>query len=301
MKQIEFIPIEENNVNDKLANLYGSKLVKFYTKIEELYNSDWYRNKYKLPAAPLLIELEEDDNGNLPYVDAALRIMIFGRETNNWDDRGDTRKNHMRYTKYGTYDFNLQNSDDVLTEIRGKHPDESSMSESFGLTDIYIDYLYRRDDNNRYIRENKTPFTRWNYDLVETLRKYMPTQKIEFVWNNLFKIGKTDEQSGHACGPSNSILRGIENDCFDVINEEVKILKPDILLFAPIDEDKTLMDKFGIDENAFEIIDPDLPELKRIKIPGIKYAARTIHPSRQSNLVKEIYNKALIDDILTHL
>ena len=309
MKQIEFVPIEERTMNDKLVNLYGKHIVGLYTKIEKLYNDDWYKGKYKLPAAPLLIELESDDNDKFPYETADIRIMFFGRETNNWDDRHDTRKDKELYTDYGTYNFYLQNNDDILAEIRGRHTDEngndlSGQDERYGLTDIYINYLYSRDENTgKRITVGKSPFTKWCYSFVDKLQARYPDKKVEFVWNNLFKIGNTNIMSGHSRSKSNSIIRDIEKEYFDVIESELEILKPDIIIFTPLDEDKTILEKFNIGQDAYATVDSRLPELKRIDIPNIKYAARTIHPSTQgtSNEIYRAYDIALIDDMMKHL
>ena len=63
------------------------------------------------------------------------------------------------------------------------------------------------------------------------------------------------------------------------------------------------MDKFGLTNEQFQTINNNLPELRRIEIPGIKYAVRTIHPSIPGlkNEVLEAYNNALIEDILKHI
>ena len=307
MKQINFIPIEEKTMNDKLVNLYGSHLVGLYTKAEVIYTHKWYKKHVK-PAAPLLIELEEYPDGHYPYEEADVRVMIFGRETNNWKD-GDRQKDAKTYTEYGTYNFHLQTNDDILAEIRGKHTDANGndlpeSEERKGLTDIYIDYLYRREEDGpnkgERIRTGKTPFTKWNYNFIDALQVRLGSKRVEFVWNNLFKIGKGNIGSS-ARGESPAFIRDIEKECFDVIRQEIEILKPDIIIFAPLTADNVIVEKFGLENSDFQLIDDKLPELRRIEIPGIKYAARTIHPAYKSNDILNEYNNALIEDILKHI
>lgn len=309
MKQITFTPIEEKTLNDKLVNLYGSHLVGLYTKAEVIYTHKWYERNVK-PAAPLLIELEEDPEvpGRYPYEEADIRVMIFGRETNNWHD-GNRQKDAKTYTEYGTYNFHLQTNDDILAEIRGKHTDADGNNlpeakDCNGLTDIYIDYLYRREEDGpnkgERIRKGKAPFTKWNYDFIDALQARLGSKRVEFVWNNLFKIGKGNIGSS-ARGESPAFIRDIEKEYFDVIRQEIEILNPDIIIFAPLNADNVIMDKFGLTNEQFQTINNNLPELRRIEIPGIKYAARTIHPSGLKNEVLEAYNNALIEDILKHI
>ena len=42
MKQIEFVPIEERTMNDKLVNLYGKHIVGLYTDIEKVCRDDQF-------------------------------------------------------------------------------------------------------------------------------------------------------------------------------------------------------------------------------------------------------------------
>lgn len=127
MKNIKYIPIEEKSLNDKLVNLYGRKIPGLYAAVKPLFDDP---DAIK-PALPLLIELNDDES----YEKADLRIMVFGRETNNWNDQ----ENRKQFP-FGTYNFSLTSSDDVVAEIMGKHDDGEP--EFFGLGDIYHAYCY---------------------------------------------------------------------------------------------------------------------------------------------------------------
>ena len=91
---------------------------------------------------------------------------------------------------------------------------------------------------------------------------------------------------------------------FNVLREELAILKPDVILFMTGGAaDKGIIERFGLSNDPFTPIDKNLPYLCRVDIPGIKYAARTIHPSTPGvpNTTFEAYNNALIEDILKHI
>lgn len=307
MKQITFTPIEEKTLNDKLVNLYGSHLVGLYTEMERIYNDNQYVIK---PAAPLLIELEEYPDGHYPYEEADIRVMICGRENNNWNDNGKrgNRKDARIYTEYGTCNFHLQTSEDILTEIRGKHTDadgnELSNPEEhrYGLTDLYIEYLYGRNEKTGERElDGKTPFTLWGYNFIDTLQARLGTKRVEFVWNNLSKIGDGAKGRGKCCAFPQNYIRDMEKQYFDVFHKELEILKPDVIIFTFLRKDNFIMDKFGLQPNQFSLVDENLPNLHRVEIPGVKYAARTIHPVRKSNDELSAYNNVLIDDILKHI
>ena len=81
--------------------------------------------------------------------------------------------------------------------------------------------------------------------------------------------------------------------------DEVKILKPDIIIFLTgFYADQEIIEKFGLSDEAFHLVKEDV-FLHRINIPGVKYAARTIHPSRQSKANLARHFDALVEDILS--
>ena len=305
MKKIKFEPIEERDLNDRLVNLYGRHIPNLYSEIEKIYLDDKYKD-FKA-SLPLLIELPENP-WDTPYETADIKIMIFGRETNNWND--GNRNDKDTYTEYSTYNFHLENSEDILTEIKGKYTDEygnslSSDEEMPGITDTYISYLYgRKEETGERIYKGKSWLTKASYHFIDSLQEKLPNKKIQFVWNNLYKIAKSKPGKGNAIGIPPREFIDIEKKNFDVVSEEIKILKPDIIIFMTGKHaDSIIADKFGIENTNFENINQDVPELKRIHIPGIKYAARTKHPSDRPypNILREKYNEALIEDIIKTL
>lgn len=283
MKNIIYNPIEEKTLNDKLVNLYGPKLPGLYSAVKPLFdNPDAVK-----PALPLLIEL----NDNESYEKADVRVMVFGREPNNWNDP-DPDHGRSSYP-FGTYNFALKTSEDVLYEIRGKHIDGEP--EIYGLGDIYHAYCY--EDN----RVQKAVFTRRQNQLIQQLSERLGNRKVTAVWNNVSKIGRGGKTFGNCCGKPTAEIREIERKFFNVVADEVKILQPDVIIFfTGFGADQEIKEIFNLDDKDFEPLQEGL-FLDRIDIPGVKYSARTIHPSRKSNEEIKKHFDALVDDIVNQI
>ncbi len=281
MKDIKYNPIEEKTLNDKLVNLYGPKIPGLYSAVKTLFDDPAAIK----PALPLIIELYEDDNGDYPYEKADLRIMVFGRENNNWND--EEHRATDTYTDF-KYNFNLKSSEDIIAEIAGV-PDKLH-----GIGDIYGDYCYH-DTSYR-----KTKFTIRKDELITILKNQLPELKIVDVWNNIFKIGLSNSRRGNSCGQPTSTIKEIEREYFNVIADEVKILKPDIILFLTgKGVDDRIREVFGLSEDAFTPVKEGV-FLDRIEIPGVKYAARTVHPTERykSNEYITTHFNALVNDLI---
>lgn len=284
MKNIQFIPIEEKTLSDKLVNLYGTKIPRLYAAVEPLFDD---KDAIK-PALPLLIELNDDES----YENADLRIMVFGRETNNWNDMGERNK-----CPYGTYDFSLSSSDDILNEIRGKHIEGEP--EIYGLCDIYHSYFFKDEETGK--KYNQTVFSKRADSLIDMIRARIPSMNVEYIWNNVSKIGCGGKNFGRSCRKPTAEIHDIEREYFNVVAEEVKILRPDVVIFLTgFGADKEIKEKFGITDSNFHPVKEGV-FLDRIDIPGVKYAARTIHPSRKSNEELKKHFDALVEDIVSAL
>jgi hypothetical protein len=278
MKDIKYNPIEEKTLNDKLVNLYGAKIPGLYAAVKPLFDDP---DAIK-PALPLVIELNDDES----YENADLRVMVFGRETNNWNDT-DERSQYP----YGTYNFNLSTSDDVLHEIRGKHIEGEP--EIFGLGDIYHAYCYEENGVRKSI------FTRRQRELMQRLSQRLGNRKVEAVWNNVSKIGCGGKAFGNSCGKPTAQIHDIERQFFNVVANEVQILKPDVVIFLTgRDADREIKEIFDLSDEDFKSVKEGV-FLDRINLPGVKYAARTIHPSRESNENLNKHFDALIEDIIS--
>ena len=100
MYKFDYIPKQESDINDSLINLYGSHLLALYAALKPIYDGKDYAVK---PALPFL--LWPKNNGN-DWTNADLKVMIYGRETNGWDNP-DSRERKMKPN------WALNNSDDV--------------------------------------------------------------------------------------------------------------------------------------------------------------------------------------------
>lgn len=276
MKQIEFQPKEVIDLNDQLVNLYGSKLVGLYKDFEPLFE----RETVIKPALPLLLWIPDCE----AYAKADIKVMIFGRETNNWNDQAH-RKDYPNFA----YNFGLETSEDIQYEISGRH---DVFPEIYGICDIYNEYQNKDE-------APQTPFTKRKDVFVDMLKKALPDKKIECVWNNVYKVGIGVAGRGSCCGQPTAEIQNIVRSRFNVVPDEIEILKPDILIFLTgISADSAIMRTFNINSDSFGSVTNNSDVfLHRITIPGVKYAARTIHPSRKSYEAINTHFSALIDDI----
>ena len=68
----------------------------------------------------------------------------------------------------------------------------------------------------------------WNAvrDYVRSIKQMAPDKSVEFVWNNLIKVGKADSK-----GKPGADLIEFQKKEFPVIKGEIEILKPDLIIF----------------------------------------------------------------------
>lgn len=142
----------------------------------------------------------------------------------------------------------------------------------------------------------------WNYGgqfwngvkrFVELLQEKYPNKKISLVWNNIVKIGRFNEK-----GFPPDYIYEIERNHFSVIQEELKILKPTLVLFLTgPNYDSVIADNFG--ELAYSKLPTDFSTREIAKIPliGIPYAFRTYHPNYLWRNNINSFFQAIIDKI----
>ena len=63
---------------------------------------------------------------------------------------------------------------------------------------------------------------------IRDLLKDFPGKRVSLIWNEISKLSKRKGEGGEAV---NAFEHDIEKRCFHVIPEEIKILKPDIIVF----------------------------------------------------------------------
>jgi hypothetical protein len=120
-----------------------------------------------------------------------------------------------------------------------------------------------------------------------------PGKRIRYVWNNITKVGKSEEK-----GRAPEYIYELELEHFHVIPDEVRILKPDIIVFftGPYYAD-AIRDNFG------DVVYTPLPpyterQLARVSIPEIGLAIRTYHPNYLLRSgTREIYFNSIVKEI----
>ena len=63
---------------------------------------------------------------------------------------------------------------------------------------------------------------------IRDLLKDFPGKRVSLIWNEISKLSKRKGEGGEAV---NAFEHDIEKRFFHVIPEEIKILKPDIIIF----------------------------------------------------------------------
>jgi len=195
------------------------------------------------------------------YHNADLRIMVFGQETNSWE-----HKVHSDIPINQSIDFVEQT---VLT-----------------FMDHYSRFL--NDKVNK--KSKKSPF--WNAH--NKICKSLGDRNVEIVWNNIYKIG--NELKNHNRPHSN--IRQMENENFDVISNEIEILKPDVLIFfTGPDYDARVNKKFQINRTIEVSSTIPVRELAKFSLENKILSYRTYHPRYLQQKHKMDYLKFIINEL----
>jgi hypothetical protein len=111
--------------------------------------------------------------------------------------------------------------------------------------------------------------------LINKIEGMNRTRKIGFMWNNLVKMGMQKRGFPHKLYPG--VIKPHLNT---IIPEEIKILKPNFLVFftGPDNYDKVLNDIFN-NPKRNKIANFNERQLCEIEIPRISKALRTYHPN----------------------
>jgi hypothetical protein len=130
----------------------------------------------------------------------------------------------------------------------------------------FYDEFYLKKGYERYGK----PF--WNF--IRKLKSTQSNKKIGYIWNNVLKIGKSE---------SGSPQQGLINytiESFNVIPQEIEILKPNILLFlSGHDYEKHIKKSVGnFTKVPIEGFDPNKLCLLKFDDINVDLAIRTYHP-----------------------
>jgi len=154
------------------------------------------------------------------------------------------------------------------------------------VQETYFNYLYKNNkDKNRRAFWNKKNFKYFQEELINIFS----SKKVAFIWNNISKIGKKSR------GKPTSKIENLEKQYFDVFEEELKILKPNIIIFTignriiPIEHNKLR-----------PIKEEPVAQIEFKKYPDI-IAIRTYHPNAQIKGGKKNFKKDILKIIKSRI
>lgn len=230
------------STNNQLLELYESKYPEL-TKLLSAANENIEHREEKA-TNPLLLQIDEK------YANADFKVMIFGKETNNWEK-----------------------------EFSGKKIDPTH--EDGTLYEVYNDFFLNRD----YIKHGGQFL-----NFIEQLKQNLD-DKVGMVWNNVLKIGKYG--TGEPC----TSLIEIQYDHFNVINDEIKILQPDLLIFLSCHGyDKYIERSLGA-LNKSPIEGFEKHQLCKFKLANNIPAIRTYHPGYLYRIGYDRYYEVIMAEI----
>lgn len=244
-----------NDINSHLAQLYKEKFNTGNPCFLELLRA--YRRKkviYK-PTYPLMLKVDEKR-----VAEADIKIMIFGQETNSWE-------------------FKVSQT---TVAVNQSHAIVDETVDAF--TDKYSHFFYKE--------YHRSPFWHGIYRIKRNIHNLMPTKKVEYIWNNVYKIGNMLKNQNR---PSSDIIR-LQDKNFNVITKEIDILQPNILIFLTgYHYDNRLYDLFTVSQKAsINHINPY--ELMTFKSDNL-LSYRTYHPNYLRWAKKTYYLDIICEDI----
>ena len=164
-------------------------------------------------------------------------------------------------------------------------------SKEKAIEDIQCEYDKFFNNRDEYYARNGF-FTRGFKKFDTMLQAKYPNKKISYTWNNIIKIGKA---TSAGCPPD--YIYNIEKEYFLVIKDEVRILKPHIILFLTgYQYDDKIENNFGKTDYS-QIASFEKKELAKLFIPNVDFAYRTYHPRFLNTVNAENYFNAIIQDI----
>ena len=131
--------------------------------------------------------------------------------------------------------------------------------------------------------------------LQKMLGRKFSQKKIEYLWNNIVKVGKADEK-----GRPPECIYGLERSFFRVIPDELGILKPNILIFLTgHGYDNLIRENFGKVSRAAipPFKEKQLARLSMPATPTVEAAFRTYHPGFLWRNDIDSYFNAIIGEI----
>ena len=205
---------------------------------------------------------------------------IYNHKVYEWENENPT-KGITKPLCLAISDENRYYSSDIKVMIFGQETngwfdDDDRYIGLEGMQDAYMSFYKGANFDPK--KKHKGQFKNGFNHIVSSLYDNYQERNIEFVWNNIIKRGK---KNGKGRPPEKVYL--LERDYFDVVKEEIDILKPDVIIFftGPY-YDKYIANVFEhVNKNeSFKEV-PGFKKRQLAKIKGIntKIAIRTYHPN----------------------
>ncbi|MFQ3578700.1 MAG: uracil-DNA glycosylase family protein, partial [Bacteroidales bacterium] len=137
------------------------------------------------------------------------------------------------------------------------------------ILDAYGDF-YNKEKCFSYGGQFWNGFSRF----ITLVSKHFPNKKARFLWDNIVKIGKSEGKGF----PPDYVYK-MEREHFSVIKEEIKIIKPNVIVFLTgPNYDFVIKDNFG--ELPRQALTPfSERQISKIQFPGVDNVFRTYHPN----------------------
>lgn len=194
---------------------------------------------------------------------ADLKIMIMGQETDSWE-----RQQKRPFTP-------IDQSSQIV---------ENTVSD---FMDTYRTFLDTWGKNS--------PFWHYIKDIDKTLHHKLSGITTEIIWNNIYKIGNKEKGKNRPT----DVIRSFENEHFNVIEEEINILKPDIIIFFTGPNYEKRVEKiFSITSSIPLVSSINERELAKFQLSNGITAYRTYHPAYLKRTHKQQYCDYICGDIL---
>ena len=177
-------------------------------------------------------------------------------------------------------------------------------------SDNYNDGLNFLTDSDYHLAKNRF-FSMGFNGIMSGIKDFIldesyPGKKAAYLWNNISKLSL-----GGRKGVSGEIHE-LEMRYFHVIPQEIKILKPDVLIFLTGPGENTyynyIRDNFNIKGAPMPLGENDVNAVSKLDIEGISLAYKTYHPTATkdadggiTDAEKWKYYHAILDDIKKHI
>ena len=261
--------LEANGLKDQLQcpfliSLYRSGQEKEEREKAQEADANWYAKK---------ADAEHEEW----YTKADIKIMFFGREPNWW----------VRYDEEGEAPADVGKVMSVY---------EDYLDDNYNAADAHF-YKEGIDHRNRFLLFGVNGIMSG----IRELLKDFSDKRISLVWNEISKLSKRKGGGGKAV---NAFEHSIEKKYFHVIPEEIKILRPDIVVFLTGPKEKYcdyIRENFNIIGEPIAISGLSTNDVEKLQIEGVKLAYLTHHPGYMPKEEKAddfhwtLYNAILAD------